>query len=311
MRQIAVFATAFVLGAGSMLAADPELLTLTPPDAAFYAGINVQQAKNSPFGQYLLSQASLPGELQQLISATGFDPRRDLNEVLIAAAVSPSGGAAGLSMDNGLVLAKGSFNIAQILSTATKEPGIKASAYAGANLVTVNDAQALAFPDSSTAIVGSLSAVTAALDRRGNPTVIDSSLMARIEQLSGSQDIWTLSGKGIGQLFPKGDAAGGIPAVLADIQQASGGAKFGTTIQITMQAVAGNQQDASSLAALVKLGAQMLGAGGPKSVQDALANVAKSLTATTDGNTLNVSVSIPEDVAESLFQFPTAGNVVI
>ena len=64
------------------------------PDAKVLAGVNVAQAKSSPFGQYVLSQISAndPG-LQQLASVTGFDPRQDLCEVLVAsngASTNPS-----------------------------------------------------------------------------------------------------------------------------------------------------------------------------------------------------------------------------
>ena len=69
-----VLATA-ALTAMIMFAADPGLLSLAMPDARAMAGINVEQVRLSPFGQYLMAQiAEREAGLQTLIDATGFDP---------------------------------------------------------------------------------------------------------------------------------------------------------------------------------------------------------------------------------------------
>src|SRR5215469_11437196 len=107
-----IFATATVLSAfaTSLPAVDSQLLSLMMPDAKVLAGVNVAQAKSSPFGQYVLSQISAndPG-LQELITLTGFDPRQDLTEVLVA-----SNGAAG--SHTGLAAAKGNFKVETIVA---------------------------------------------------------------------------------------------------------------------------------------------------------------------------------------------------
>ena len=103
---------AALIFAGLLSAADPQLMNLLMPSAKVVAGVNVGQAKNSPFGQFLLSrvQSGDPG-LAKLTTATGFDPRRDLTEVLMA--------TAGQAGQQGLVLARGTFNAEQILNAAT------------------------------------------------------------------------------------------------------------------------------------------------------------------------------------------------
>src|SRR5260370_13872377 len=62
-----------------------DLLNFVTSDAQVLAGANVTAAKNSPFGQFVLSQMPL-GEFgfETFFPASGFDPRTDLNEVLIA-----------------------------------------------------------------------------------------------------------------------------------------------------------------------------------------------------------------------------------
>ena len=89
-------------------AADPQLLNLVMPDAKVLAGVNVDQAKTSPFGQYVLSQMQLQDtHLTELTALTGFDPTRDVHELLVAS----SGGA---NQQTGLALARGNFDPARI-----------------------------------------------------------------------------------------------------------------------------------------------------------------------------------------------------
>ena len=54
-------ATLIAVFAGLAPAADPQLVNLVMPDAQVLAGINVDQAKTTPFGQYLLSQIQSQG----------------------------------------------------------------------------------------------------------------------------------------------------------------------------------------------------------------------------------------------------------
>ena len=67
-------------------AADSTLLNLVMPDAKVLAGVNVDQAKTTPMGLYVLAQiqAQNNAQLQELITLTGFDPTRDVHEVLVA-----------------------------------------------------------------------------------------------------------------------------------------------------------------------------------------------------------------------------------
>src|SRR5215471_18038100 len=101
--QILTTATFLTALTGVLPAADQVLLNLVGPDAKVLAGVNVQQAKGTLFGQYVLNQIqSNNSEMQQLIALTGFDPTRDVNETLVASSGTP---------DTGLALARGSFDI--------------------------------------------------------------------------------------------------------------------------------------------------------------------------------------------------------
>ena len=77
---------------GYLYAADPELLSLAMPDSQALAGVNVAPVRLSPLGQYLLSdRGPLPAAgLNQMMEASGFDPRRDLQEILFSTKAQPA-----------------------------------------------------------------------------------------------------------------------------------------------------------------------------------------------------------------------------
>src|SRR5580700_5520247 len=89
-------------------AADPQLLNLVMPDAKILAGVNVDQAKTSPFGVYVLAQFQAQDQhLREFTAQTGFDPTRDLHEVLVASTGSQAHAPA-------LTLARGTFSTDKI-----------------------------------------------------------------------------------------------------------------------------------------------------------------------------------------------------
>jgi hypothetical protein len=214
-------------------------------------------------------------------------------------------------MHSGLVLAKGTFNIPKILAAAAADGKAKATIYSGAQLVTIGtgeQAQALALIDGSTAAAGSVKGVQAALDQRSTGSIIPASVMARINQLSTTEDVWSVSTANFAALpMPGAEGSDSGSAVLKSIQQASGGVKFGAQVQLDAQAVTGSAQDAASLGDVVKLLAQMVEMHStanplPGQVNDLL----KSMVVTTDNNTVKVTLTLPESQLESLFKMAEA-----
>jgi hypothetical protein len=321
MRQTTLLTVLLAFGSLTAFAADPQLLNMAPSDASTYAGINVEQAKTSPFVQFLLTQMPESNSLNKFITETGFDPRRDLTEVLIAstmpstAAVSGTAGAGTLQGTpgtdirswSGVVLAKGTFNIPQILGVAGNDAQVVVSTYSGATLLTINKSEALALVDASTAVAGNMSSVKAALDRRNGSNSISPAIMARINQLSTTLDAWTVSTGALSSFIPGMAGPNGPSAVLSSITQASGGVKFGASIQVSVQAVAATPQDASSIGDLTKFAVQMVAAqGNSANIPEAIATMLKSLVVSTDGTAVNVSLSMPEDQLESLIKTTTS-----
>src|SRR3984957_17475642 len=108
----------------------PALLNLVMPDATVVSGMNVSQSITSPFGQYILSQMqSNDSGFLQFISSTGFDPRKDLLEILAA---TPSTGSS--TGHSGLILGRGVFQPAMIIGAATDQGGVVTN-YRGFSLI--------------------------------------------------------------------------------------------------------------------------------------------------------------------------------
>ena len=115
-------------------AADQQLLNLVMPDVKVIAGVNVDQAKTTPFGQYVLAQISGQRQqnLQNLIGLTGFDPTRDVSELLLA--TDTVGAPATPETHQGLVLARGIFDPVKITAAATAGGAVTES-YGGLTIV--------------------------------------------------------------------------------------------------------------------------------------------------------------------------------
>ena len=113
-RRLTLSFLILAVAAVPMAAVDPALMKLVPPDATVVAGVNVEQARTTPFGQFVLKQMPLDDEgFGKMMEATGFDPRRDLREILVA-----SKGGQPSKHSQGLVMATGSFDAARIVAAA-------------------------------------------------------------------------------------------------------------------------------------------------------------------------------------------------
>ena len=280
---------------GTVSAADSQLVGLMMPNAQVLAGMNVMQVRNSPYGQYLLAQIPLTHpQFQQFVQATGFDPLRDITEVLAASAGVPGD-------KSGLVAVRGSFDISHILAFV-KTMGAKVDQSQGVPVISSPDGQmAIALMDATLALAGDANSVTAAVARRSSPSAVNPALTAKATTLSSIQDAWVVStimpgSVGIG---PGGPAGLNLTA-LQNIQQSSAGVKFGASVNVTAEVVADTPQNASALADVVRLLVNLgqMSQSNPQAAQ--FAQVLQNLSIQTKGSAIEVSLAIPEDVVEQL-----------
>jgi len=296
--RLRLFAAATVL-TGWLFAADPGLVSLAMPDSQVMAGINVEQVTLSPFGQYLLAQAGqFPGAgLQELIETAGFDPRRDLREILVSSNGRPGGSA--------IILARGAFDVPKILE-AVRASGATIETYKGVPIIQKSKGDSMAFPDSTLAITGDAASVRAAIDRMSAPTAIKSTLAVQVNQLSTTEDAWFVSMAPLSQFQPQppgvAGAAPGPFGMISKVQQASGGVKFGVNVVVSLQAVSQTDQDAAALAAMLKSFAGVGDLFTPGDRYAPAASLLKNLNVTVDGPITKISLSLPEQQLEQIMQ---------
>ncbi|MGD1068735.1 MAG: hypothetical protein ABSB15_01230 [Bryobacteraceae bacterium] len=310
MRQIAVFAGVLLAGA-SAFAADSQLLNLVMPNAQVMAGVNVTTAEGSPLGQYLLAQVGSNDKgLQGFIAATGFDPRKDVAEILVA---SPGNSAS----PSGLILAKGTFDVMTITAAVSNGTRQQVSAYDGYPLITSTDPKAnhaLAFIGNSIALAGDVTSVKVALDQSSGVNSVDPALAALVQSLSTSEDAWSASIASLGSLLPAGAAtqngnAAQILQLVKNIQSSSGGVQFGPNVVFNGQAVADTPQDAAAVANLIGMVSALVSMGAAQNPQTgAAAQLLQNLQVTTTGATVNLAASIPEAQIEAALKSVSAHN---
>jgi len=267
------------------------------------AGIYVDRTRNTPFGQFVLGQMKEEDpNLKLFIGSTGFDPRRDLNEVLVISKNTSS------PPKKGLVLARGIFNGPQVIAAA-KAKGASSSLYKNVEVLSGpgTDKGALAIMDGTIAIAGDLPSVKAAIDQRNAAPVLDPRLLAKVNQVSGQYDAWfaaTGFAAPIGNVAPGPALPGQVGATaLQAIEQTSGGVKFGNVVQVSGEAVTRSDRDAQSLVDVTRFLAGLIAMNKDQHPETAnLAALAQSLDVKADGNTVRLSFSMAEGDLEQLVQ---------
>jgi hypothetical protein len=297
MKAQILTATLFTAFSGVLPAADPTLLNLVMPDAKVLAGVNVQQAKGTLFGQYVLNELqSHDAEMQKLVTLTGFDPRRDVIELLVASDGVPGG-------KTGLALAKGTFDVAKITAAATLE-GVKSEVYGGVTILEEPKKQlaGIAFLDGSTVVAGDIASVKGAIDRLKTPQPLPTAVTNQVSHWS-TQDAWGITTVPPASLAPPAKAGtqnNPMANIGQNVQSAGGGVKFGAQVMFTGTAECDTAQNATTLGDMVKL---LINMAQMQSGQDpTAATLIKSVTVAASGTSVTVTASLPEDVFQGLLQ---------
>jgi hypothetical protein len=297
MKAQILTATLLTAFSGTLTAADPQLLNLVMPDAKVLAGVNVEQAKGTQFGQWVLNQLQTQDtHMRQLVVLTGFDPRRDVAELLVASDGATEG-------KTGLALARGNFDIAKITAAATLA-GAKSMAYAGFTILLDPKEQraGIAFLDANKVVAGDIANVKAAIDRLKTPQPLPAAVTLKVNQWSLSQDAWGITTVPPSSLAPadKTPAPNPIMNAAQNVLSAAGGVKFGTLVVFSGEAQCDTAQNAKTLGDVVQLLINM--AQMQSNLDPTAATLIKSVTVTASGNLLKIQASLPENVFQQLIE---------
>jgi hypothetical protein len=301
----------FALQITAFAAVDPGLLRLVMPDAKVIAGLQVRETKNSLFGQYVLSHMQLEDAgFKKFIAQTGFDPRRDVTEILMASNWEQSS-----PQSRWLVAARGTFNLPQITGAA-KANGGTVTDFQGVGILTYSedakpadakpDVQSgIAFFDSSSAVMGDLSSVKAAIQRKQSGAAATGDLLGKVHDLSAKNDFWFVTTVPISEFagaMPNPNLSGAMKGdLLAAIHQASGGIRFGETVTISGEAVTRSDKDAQALLDVFKFLAGLIQLNSENNkVAGQVSTLLDTMDLKTSGNIMTMSLAIPEQQLEQL-----------
>lgn len=299
---------AIALSALSLCAADAGLLRMLPADSAFLAGIRADQIRSSRFGQFLLDQLKTEEEsMNQFISATGFDPRRDLTELVVASSNAKGHGKT-------VVVARGRFDVARIQAFTAKS-GMTTQLHQGVNLHTGSQGGhghsegAIAVIDGTTAVAGDVEMVKAAIDRHksAGAGAIDPKVANRIMDLSMKYDAWMMSAS-LARIADdvRDPQLGGMMAgdFMKSMESILGGVRFASNnIEIMAEATMRSEKDATAMVDVIKFIAGMIQLNGQndKRATEA-ARLLDKMELKATGTQFRMSLSIPEDVMEGFMK---------
>ena len=158
----------------SCRSADTGLGAFVPPDTVALAGMRMDQLRATALYQKLRAQQRF-SELDELKARTGFDPTRDVSELLVAT-----------NGKDAVTIARGQFH--------PTDTGAKKLPYKGYTLY-VHGEGAYALIDASTALAGTQPAVRAAIDqyKSGARSATVASLLARGRAIAPQNQIWAVS----------------------------------------------------------------------------------------------------------------------
>jgi len=280
---------------------DRGLLNLVPSGTQALAGFQIDQGKTSALGQYLLLRAGTQGpQFQKLMDATGFDPRRDLQEVLVATP-GPSSGSHNL-----VVLARGTFDIAHMKQAVVTQGG-HIESYQGFDLLMGkgNDNAGVAFLDSTLTVAGNRDLVKTVIANRNAPSTLDAQLTQKADNVSRDNQAWFAS-LVPGTALPHRQAPGQNEkintAAIQSILQSSGGIQLSNeSVQLAFDAVTRSEKDAQALCDVVRFFASMLQMQrtneGPAAL---LAPSLDQMQLTSSGDSMHLVLSVPEKVVEQI-----------
>ena len=292
-RQVARIFPVLLLSPLSWGAVDQSLLDLAPANSRILFGVNVPAALGSPLGQQIFKRvlANNPA-IDRYGTTLGFDPKRDLKELVFAAS-----GSSSKLFHYDLIVARGSFRPDRFMTVANLA-GAKTVKVNGKDIVTP-PASALhtsfAFVDASTLLLGSPEILRAALSQPpgSSPATTKKALAA-----SAANDAWFATGTPVSQLLTTPRSPAFLP-FLDLVRESAGGMKFhGAQSTLSVDATTRSDVDALTIAGVLRTAAQSL--HNPRTSE--LRNAQFTVT----GATLHGTINIMEADLERMFGGSTA-----
>jgi len=262
---------------------DPGLAALMPPDASMLAGFQMDAIRATPLYRKFVLERQLPA-LDEFALQSGFDPRRDVNHLLLAE-----------DGDGFLLAARGAFKE----STFTR---FEKQNYQGHTLY-VSGRQGAALIDDSIAVAGFLPAVKSALGRypsggRTGPAA----LLARARDVPHENQVWFVSqgsGSALDKILPETGSAANAARILEGLDDAAFVADLRDGVHASLSGTCPTEADAKSLGDSARglIGLAKLAI--PPQRPDLL-HVWDGISVSQQQRSVTIEVNIPENLLEKL-----------
>jgi hypothetical protein len=255
--------------AAAAMAADQPLAEYAPPDTRMVFGFRMRTIVDAMESQGLA--AEVHDKVVALLAGTpfaGFDPLKDLDEVLVTTSGQGQNPPA-------LAVLVGRFDVARLGKSATQ--------YRGVPIIESPKTPdgLLALLDGTTALAGTPAVVRAAIDARGGAGHMPAELLARCQALRSRYDIW-----GAANPIPKTAQPGAEADPFQSVDRFEFGAALRHGLEATAEIHVRSRQDAEKLASTLRLFEAMF-----KSQQSSANGTRVDLQM--KNGTLKVAVNIP------------------
>jgi hypothetical protein len=289
----------------------PEGLVL-PADTRFVVGIDVHRFVQSPFYKKFASQGGRPQAFTELERKTGFNPERDVDQVLIA-------GRPDKGQEAGLVIVRGRFDRYQ-LSQAIESEGRKVTTkkHEGNPLYLFGEGQkgasALAFlgHDDDLLVMGSQTAVEAAVSSHfqgATPLKQNTALTALLERVKPGSTFWMVGDQSLLSQMPSAvPAPGGSGGAQLQLPALKALMVTGELEPVVTLDVTGDAADAASASQLADIVRGFVALATLQAAQKPeLKGLQNAVNVTTDQASVRVSARIPYEVLEAMQPKKAAG----
>jgi len=270
---------------------DNVLGKMVPPGSTSLIGAHMDQIVATEFYRRLADQGRLT-MVDQFARETGFDPRRDVRELLFAS-----------SSIGGVMLARGSF-----------KPGMKPVGdakpvrYAGYNVWTSNGA-GYSILDSTLAAAGDLKSLEAALDEwKSGSHRAAQPLLARAKGVDPSSQMWGVSTRFAGFLadhLPRSASGIDFSKIAKGLDDTWFEASFSGGVQAGIHGVAATDQDAINLRDAVK-GLIGFGRLSVPENQPEMLKLWDGITVDQQGRAIAIEADVPQSLADQMMRMLTS-----
>jgi hypothetical protein len=283
-----------ILAIASTLSAQPRvdnvLEKMVPPGATSLAGTHMDQVKQTEIYKKMIATQSLV-EVDQFALATGFDPRRDVRELLFT--TNPYGS---------VMLARGTFH----LNSATLKGATKTRH--GQYDIWGRGASGFCILDSTLAAAGDIPALEAALDEWAHGThTAAQPLLARMAGVNPQSPLWGISvgaGSFLAEHPPAAKSGLDFSKIFTSLHDYWFQADFSAGMRAEVHGTTATEKDAANLRDAVR-GIVGLGRLNVPENQPELLRVWDGITVDQQGRSVALHADIAQDLIDKMVQLLT------